>query len=88
MARTYPGGGSTQAENTSIEGTILGFFVASASNTPTIALATNNAGAAGTTILNTLTPSAATYYPFPCTSPGGIFCTIGGTVDVTFLVVK
>lgn len=92
MARTYAGGagstaGSTQAETTTLAGTILGFFCNSTSS-GTIALSTNNAGAAGTAITGTITPAAGTWYNLPILSAAGIFATIANTLDVTFIVVE
>lgn len=85
MARTFPGAG-TQAENTSIEGTILGFYVNSTTS-GTIVLSSNNGGAAGTAFTGTITPAIG-WHSFPVTNPGGIFATIANTLDVTFIVVK
>jgi len=92
MARTYPGGGNdpgSQAETTSIEGVMLGFFLNSHSS-GTLALATNNGGSAGTAIGGTITfvAGANGWFALPIASPGGIFATIGGTANITFVVVK
>lgn len=63
-------------------GQLLGIFVASASNTPTIKVWDNTAGS-GAVIVNTFTPLPATFYPIPAMFTTGCFITIGGTVDLT-----
>lgn len=64
-------------------GRLFGIFVASASATPTIKLWDNTAGS-GTVLVNTFTPVAATYYPFPGVEfSTGLFVDVGGTVDIT-----
>lgn len=85
MARTGPAPSS--AESTSLPGTILGFFCNSTTS-GTIALSTNNGGAAGTAITGTITPSAGTWYNLPILSANGIFATIANTLDVTFIVIQ
>lgn len=92
MARGYQGGSNdpgNTAESTSIEGVMLGFFLNSHSS-GTLALATNNAGSAGTAITGTITfiASANGWFAFPISSQGGIYATIGGTANITFVVVK
>lgn len=57
---------------------LLGVFVASASNTPTLKLADS-----GGTIANTFTPVSGTFYPLPCQLSGTLTVTIGGTLDCT-----
>lgn len=59
-------------------GGILGIFVASASNTPTLKVSDGSA-----TIVNTFTPVAATFYPMPFRFGTSLIVTIGGTVDCT-----
>jgi|GEM_PF-3027186 len=59
-------------------GTLLGVFVASASGTPTLKFADGDG-----TIVNTMTPAAATFYRIPCRFKGGLTVTVGGTVDAT-----
>lgn len=63
-------------------GSLLGIFVASASATPTIKIWDNTSGAT-TILVNTFTPSAATFYPIPATFGTGLYVTISGTVDCT-----
>lgn len=90
MARTFPGGPNDQgslAETTALQGCILGFWCNS-TTAGTIALSTNNAGAAGTSIIGTITPAAGTFYNIPLISPNGIFATIANTLDVTFFVIE
>ena len=60
------------------QGAILGIFVASGSSTPTIKVADN-----ATTIVNTFTPLAGTYYPIPARFGTSLVVTISGTVDCT-----
>ena len=59
-------------------GGILGIFVASASSTPTIKVTDNS-----NTIVNTFTPSAASWYPMPARFNTNLVVTISGTVDAT-----
>ncbi len=59
-------------------GGILGIFVASASGSPTIKVQDGS-----TTIVNTFTPVAATFYPMPARFTTSLVVTIGATVDCT-----
>ena len=91
MARTTQGlagdtAKSTYAEQTTLQGAILGFYVNSTSS-GTIALSTNNAGAAGTALSGTITPAIG-WHHYPIVSATGIFATIGATINVTFVVVE
>lgn len=92
MARGFQGGpndaGNT-AETTVLQGVILGWFVNN-NTSGTLALSTNNGGVAGTAITGTITYTTGGngWYFFPCTSAAGIFATIGGALDVTFIVVE
>lgn len=64
-------------------GKLMGIFVDSASATPTIKV-WDNTSAAGTVLINTFTPVAATMYTFPNIRVGtGIYVTISGTVGCT-----
>jgi hypothetical protein len=64
-------------------GKLTGIFVAAASATPTIKV-WDNTSAAGTVLINTFTPVAATMYTFPNPRVStGIFVDVGGTVDCT-----
>jgi WD40 repeat protein len=65
-------------------GQLLGIFVASASNTPTIKLWDNTSGAT-TVLVNTFTPTAAAFYSIPVKFQTGLYITIGGTVDCTVI---
>jgi hypothetical protein len=65
-------------------GQLLGIFVASASNTPTIKV-WDNTSAATTILVNTFTPAAATFYPIPANFVTGCYVTISGTVDCTVI---
>jgi len=91
MARTYKDplmAQSTQAENTSIEGAMLGFFVNTTSS-GIIKFSSNNGGAAGTDFTGQITPAAGNWYPLPIVNPGGIFMTlVSGSINVTIAVVK
>lgn len=57
-------------------GQLLGIFVSSASSTPTIKVSDG-----ATTVVNTFTPTGATYYPIPAQITGSCVVTISGTVD-------
>ena len=61
-------------------GALLGIFVASASSTPTIAVSDGSA-----TLVNTFTPTAATFYRIPARFGTSLVVTISGTVDCTVL---
>ncbi len=63
-------------------GNLLGIFVASASNTPTIKVWDNTA-ASGVVLVNTITPVGATWYPMPFFFLTGLTVDISGTVDCT-----
>lgn len=65
-------------------GRLAGFFVAS-TTAGTIVLYDNTA-ASGTQISGTITPAAGAFYPFPVDFQTGLYATIGGTLDVTFLL--
>lgn len=67
-------------------GRILGIFVASASSTPTIKV-WDNTSAAGAVLVNTFTPTEATFYPLVARFTSGCYITIGGTVDCTAIFV-
>lgn len=61
------------------KGFLVGIFVASSSS-GTIKL-WDNTSAATTTIVNTFTANAGTWYPLPFPFSVGLFITITGTVD-------
>lgn len=64
-------------------GRLFGIFFAAAASTPTCKI-WDNTSAAGTVIVNTFTPAAATMYRFPAAEFNtGLFIDIGGTVDYT-----
>jgi hypothetical protein len=64
-------------------GRLKGVFVASASSAPTIKF-WDNTSAATTVLINTFTPVAATYYPFPDVEFNtALFADVGGTLDIT-----
>lgn len=88
MARTFPGGGNdagSVVENTTLAGTMMGFYVNSTS-AGTIILSAGTA-TGGTAFTGTITPAIG-WNSFAVSSPTGIFATIGGTLSVTFLVVQ
>ena len=70
--------------NDTLEGALLGFFVATTS-AGTIVLY-DGQSASGTQITGTITPAAGQYYIFPVAYRNGLYATIGGTIDVTFIV--
>lgn len=88
MARTFPGGPNDQgsvAETTPLAGTMLGFYVNSTTS-GTIVLR-NGQTSGATAIGGTITPAIGwNFYPVTC--PLGIYATIGGTLDVTFIVAQ
>jgi hypothetical protein len=89
MARGYQGGSNDPGntpETTALQGCILGFFVNSTSS-GTIALSAGTASG-GAAITGTITPVALGWYALPIVSPTGIYCTIGATINVTFVVVE
>lgn len=61
---------------------LMGIFVASASNTPTLQVL-NSLAAGGAVLVNTFTPIAGTFYPLPFQASIGLFVVISGTVDCT-----
>ena len=62
--------------------TLLGFYVNSTS-AGTVAL--KDGGVSGTVMGGTITPAAGAFHRFPATvGAGGLYCTVGGTIDVTF----
>jgi ABC-type nitrate/sulfonate/bicarbonate transport system substrate-binding protein len=70
-------------------GKLKGFFVSSASSTPTITVYDSSAtSTTQPTILGTFTPAAATSYVLPLEgayAKNGIYVVIGGTVATTVL---
>lgn len=60
------------------DGNILGVWVSSASGSPTIKVQDGSS-----TMANTFTPVAATWYPLPFRFRTSLIVTIGGTVDCT-----
>jgi ABC-type nitrate/sulfonate/bicarbonate transport system substrate-binding protein len=69
-------------------GKLKGFFVSSASGTPTITVYDSAATTTTNTILGVFTPTAATSYTLPLEgayAKNGIYVVIGGTVAVTVL---
>jgi hypothetical protein len=59
-------------------GGLFGIFVASASSTPTIKVSDDS-----TTMVNTFTPTGATFYQLPGRFGTSLVVTISGTVDCT-----
>jgi len=59
-------------------GGLFGIFVASASSTPTIKVSDG-----ATTMVNTFTPTGATFYQLPGRFNTSLVVTISGTVDCT-----
>lgn len=57
---------------------MFGIFVASAASDPTIKVSDGSA-----TVVNTFTPSGATFYTIPARVNTSLVVTIGGTVDCT-----
>ena len=62
---------------------MLGFFC---NTTSSGTIVFRIGGASGTVISATISPTAATYYTFPCDCPGGLHATIANTLDVTIFI--
>ena len=61
---------------------LIGFYVNSTSS-GTIAL--KKGGSGGTALGGTITPAIG-FHRYPASCPGGLYATIGSTIDVTFFV--
>jgi hypothetical protein len=72
------------SETTALAGAIIGFYVSSTSS-GTITLY-DGQSASGTQITGTITPAVGWAY-FPVSYRNGLFVVVGGTIDVTFVVV-
>ncbi len=59
-------------------GGLLGIFVASVSGSPTLKVSDGS-----TTMVNTFTPVAATFYPMPGRFTTSLVVTVGATLDCT-----
>jgi len=59
-------------------GGLLGIFVASASGAPTLKVQDGSG-----TLVNTFTPTAATFYPMPGRFASSLVVVVGDTVDCT-----
>ncbi len=57
-------------------GSILGIFVSSVSGSPTLKVSDGS-----TTLVNTFTPVAATFYPIPARYATSLIVTVGATLD-------
>ena len=64
-------------------GFLSGVFVASGSS-PTILFYDNASAASGTTLVNTFTPTTG-WNPCPIPFANGLYATIGGTIDASFI---
>jgi hypothetical protein len=67
-----------------MNGKMLGFFVAS--GTPTVKLWDNASAGSGTVLLNTVQTVAATWYAFPASYANGVYATVTGAGDISFIV--
>lgn len=63
-----------------VQGTLLGFYVASTTGGTVVV---SNGGASGTAISGTITPAAGAFYRFPAYCPDGCYFTIANTLSVT-----
>lgn len=70
-----------------VDGALLGVFVSSASNTPTITVYDSSGTSTATVAVGTFTPAAATYYPINIILQKGAYIVIGGTVTLTAVTV-
>ena len=67
------------------QGVLIGFFVAS-STSGTVKLWDNASAGSGTVLLNTTAAiTAPAYFPCPVSFSNGLYATIGGTADITFI---
>lgn len=64
-------------------GFLTGIFVSAASSTPTITVYDDAATGTNTKIVDTFTPSAATFYQIPAKYQQGCYVVISGTVSCT-----
>lgn len=64
------------------DGVLVGIFVSSASNTPTITVYDDTTNSS-TKLIDTFTPVAATYYPINAQFSAGLTVAISGTVSCT-----
>lgn len=65
-------------------GILGGIFVSSASGSPTLTVY-DGLTSAGTKIIDTFIPVAATYYPMPASFLTGLSVVMGGTVSYTVM---
>lgn len=72
------------AEQTTLPGTIMGFYVNSTSSGTIVLSAGSTSG--GTALTGTITPAVG-WHTLPITSPTGIYATLANTISVTFVVV-
>lgn len=61
---------------------LVGFYV---NSTTAGTIAFKKGGTGGTSLGGTITPAIG-FHRFPAIAPGGLFATIGGTLDVTIFV--
>lgn len=62
---------------------LIGIFVSAATATPTITVYDDAATGTSTKIVDTFTPTAATWYPLPFSASKGLYVVLGGTVSAT-----
>lgn len=63
--------------------TMLGIFVSTATTSPTITVYDDAGTGTSTKIVNTFTPSAATWYFLPASASKGLYVALGGSVECT-----
>ena len=66
------------------QASLLGFYV---NSTTAGTLILRNQGSGGSAVTGTITPAIG-WHSFPMSCPGGLHATIGGTLDVTFIVLS
>lgn len=66
-----------------VSGMLQGFFC---NSTTSGTLVLRDGGSGGTAISGTITPSAGTFYRFPCTFGTDLHVTVANTINVTFFV--
>ena len=67
-----------------LEGAVLGVLTATTTS-GTLTLY-DGQSASGTQVTGVITPAAGSYTPLNFTFRNGLFCTVGGTIDCTFII--
>lgn len=62
---------------------LIGMFISSASNTPTITVYDDSGSGTATKLVDTFTPVSSTWYPMPFEAINGVNVVITGTISCT-----